>query len=164
MSIVQSAGGIIYYMEADQEPRYLLIKRLALSKKIERVAPKGKVQWWESFDIAAMREISEETSIAIKDMSLMWEVGKTSIRNTSQQKWWIDKDVTYFLIEYTGNPNLVRIQNAEWYVGIYKRATIQEVLWLLHYQNIRELFRSTYQTIIDKYSKNSVKNAFLEKI
>ncbi|MDR2189848.1 MAG: hypothetical protein LBP53_01295 [Candidatus Peribacteria bacterium] len=44
LDIVQSAGGIIYYLDTDGEPRYLLIKRHALSGRIERVAPKGKIQ------------------------------------------------------------------------------------------------------------------------
>jgi len=38
--IVQSAGWIIYYLDNEWEPRYLLIKRHALSWKIEWVAPK----------------------------------------------------------------------------------------------------------------------------
>jgi hypothetical protein len=38
--ITQSAGGVVYYIASDKEPRYLLIKRQALSKKIERVCPK----------------------------------------------------------------------------------------------------------------------------
>ncbi len=42
--VTQSAGGVVYYLASDGEPRYLLIKRQAMSKKIERVVPKGKVQ------------------------------------------------------------------------------------------------------------------------
>jgi len=38
--VTQSAGGIVYHMASDKEPRYLLIKRQAVSKKIERVCPK----------------------------------------------------------------------------------------------------------------------------
>ena len=45
--IVQSAGWIVYYLDKEWEPRYLLIKRHALSGKIEWVAPKGKIQNWE---------------------------------------------------------------------------------------------------------------------
>ncbi|MDR0860706.1 MAG: NUDIX domain-containing protein [Candidatus Peribacteria bacterium] len=59
--IVQSAGGIIYYIASDGEPRYLLIKRHALSGKIERVAPKGKIQRGETEKESAIREIGEET-------------------------------------------------------------------------------------------------------
>jgi hypothetical protein len=38
--VIQSAGGVIYYFAQDGEPRYLLIKRHALSGKIEWVSPK----------------------------------------------------------------------------------------------------------------------------
>jgi CDP-diacylglycerol pyrophosphatase len=38
--LVKSAGGIIYYKDSNGELRFLLIKRHALSGKIERVAPK----------------------------------------------------------------------------------------------------------------------------
>lgn len=59
--IIQSAGGIVYYIDQQFQPRYLLIKRQAKSKKIERVAPKGKVQTGESPQVTAIREIVEET-------------------------------------------------------------------------------------------------------
>ncbi len=61
--IVQSAGGIVYYLAPDGEPRYLLIKRHALSGKIERVAPKGKIQAGEKIEETALREVSEECGI-----------------------------------------------------------------------------------------------------
>ncbi|MEI8092416.1 MAG: NUDIX domain-containing protein [bacterium] len=51
----------MYYIAPDGEPRYLLIKRHALSGKMERVAPKGKIQSNEDTQKAALREVSEET-------------------------------------------------------------------------------------------------------
>jgi 8-oxo-dGTP pyrophosphatase MutT (NUDIX family) len=47
-----------------------LIKRLAVSKRIERVAPKGKVQQGETMEKAAIREVSEETGIPINQLKL----------------------------------------------------------------------------------------------
>jgi hypothetical protein len=38
--LVKSAGGIIYYRDDNDDVRFLLIKRHALSGKIEWVAPK----------------------------------------------------------------------------------------------------------------------------
>lgn len=61
----------------------------------------------------------------------------------------MDKDVTYFLMHYEGSPDDVRIQTGEGYLGIYKWATIEEVLGLIYYQNMRELFRQTYALIKD---------------
>jgi 8-oxo-dGTP pyrophosphatase MutT (NUDIX family) len=73
--IVQSAGWIVYYLDKDWEPRYLIIKRHALSGKIERVAPKWKIQIWEDEKKAAIREIWEETWLKKEDLiikQLLW--------------------------------------------------------------------------------------------
>ena len=58
--IVKSAWGIVYYLDKDFEPRYLLIKRHALSWKIEWVAPKWKIQIWEDEKKAAVREFGKK--------------------------------------------------------------------------------------------------------
>jgi 8-oxo-dGTP pyrophosphatase MutT (NUDIX family) len=50
-------------MAADGAPRFLLIKRHAMSGKIEWVAPKGKIQNDETPQQAAVREVSEEVGI-----------------------------------------------------------------------------------------------------
>jgi len=103
----------VYYVATDGEPRYLLIKRHALSGKIERVAPKGKIQTGEDIQQTALREVSEETGIPINQMKIKQKVGVTQLRNTEHQKGQMDKDVTYFLIQYFGNPNIVKIENIE---------------------------------------------------
>lgn len=72
--IVQSAGGIVYYIDKDGEPRYLLIKRLALSGKIERNCPKGKIQPGEKMEEAALREVSEECGIQINQLQLRQKI------------------------------------------------------------------------------------------
>lgn len=64
----------MYYIASDGEPRYLLIKRHALSGKIERVAPKGKIQGNENIEKAALREVSEETGIPINQMKLKQKI------------------------------------------------------------------------------------------
>jgi 8-oxo-dGTP pyrophosphatase MutT (NUDIX family) len=51
-------------MAADGTPRFLLIKRHAMSGKIEWVAPKGKIQKDETPQQAAVREVSEEVGIS----------------------------------------------------------------------------------------------------
>lgn len=141
--IVQSAGGIIYYHEKDGSPRYLLIKRLALSWKIERVAPKGKIQAGETAEQAALREVGEECGIAPSDLKLEQKIWKTS-RSSETKRGHLDKDVTYFLMNYSGDPSALKITDGEWYVGIYKWASIQEVLGLLYYGDIRELIRKAH--------------------
>lgn len=142
--IVQSAGGIIYYHEKDGSPRYLLIKRLALSWKIERVAPKGKIQAGETPEQAAVREVGEECGISASELTLEHKIGKTSLRSSETKKGHLDKDVTYFLMRFSGDPDSLKITDGEGYVGIYKWASIQEVLGLLYYGDIRELIRKAH--------------------
>lgn len=162
--IIQSAWGIIYYLApVDGEPRYLLIKRHALSGKIERVSPKGKIKWDESLEVAAMREVSEESGIPVNQLRIKQMLGTTQIRNIDN-KWPIDKDVTYFLMEFMGNPSVVSIDQVEWYVGIYKWATLQEVLSLIYYQDIRELIRKSYILIKQGQKNSDVKKKFLEQL
>ncbi|MDR0651524.1 MAG: NUDIX domain-containing protein [Candidatus Peribacteria bacterium] len=162
--IVQSAGGIIYYLAPDGEPRYLLIKRHALSGKIERVAPKGKIQIGETEKDAAIREMREETGIPKQDLVVKQLLGTTSLRSTETKKGHLDKDVTYFLMKYTGNPTTIQLTEGEGYIGVYKRATIQEVINLIYYEDIRELVRKSYFFIKEEQKNWSVKKDFLNKL
>lgn len=162
--IIQSAWWIIYYLDSkDGEPRYLLIKRHALSGKIEWVSPKGKIKWDESLEMAAIREVSEESGIPINQLKIKQLLWTTQIRNIDN-KWPIDKDVTYFLMEFVGDPWVVYIDQVEGYVGIYKRSTLQDVLNLIYYQDIRELIRKSYILIKQWKKNNDVKKKFLEQL
>ncbi len=151
-------------MASDGEPRYLLIKRHALSGKIERVAPKGKIQGGEDIQKAALREVSEETGIPINNMRIKQQLGVTQLRNTENQKGQMNKDVTYFLMEYFGDPDFVRIEHAEGYIGIHKRCTLSEILALIYYQDIRELIRKSYTWIKEGQKKNDIKQNFMKKL
>lgn len=164
MSIIQSAWGIVYYIAPDGEPKYLLIKRHALSGKIERVAPKGKVQGGEDIQKTALREVSEETWIPINQMKIKQHLGMTQLRNTENQKGQMDKDVTYFLIEYSGDPGSVKIERTEGYIGIYKRCALNEVLSLIYYQDIRELIRKSYLIIKESKKNTDIKKDFINKL
>lgn len=164
MPIIQSAWWIVYYIASDGEPRYLLIKRHALSGKIERVAPKGKIQGTEEVTKAALREVSEETGIPVNQMRIKNQLGTTQLRNTENQKGQMDKDVTYFLMEYAGNPDFVKIEHAEGYIGIHKRCTLNEVLALIYYQDIRELIRKSYSLIKDGQKNQNIKKDFIDKL
>ncbi len=161
--IIQSAWWIVYYISADG-PKYLLIKRHAMSGKIEWVAPKGKLQAWESSEVAALREISEETWIPINMMTLRQEIGKTHLRSTDSDSGGMNKDVTYYLVEYTGDPDMVKIIHGEGYLGFYKWATIREVLELLYYQDMRELIRQADKIIGKQDSSSKIKQDFLKKL
>jgi len=164
MAIIQSAWWIVYYIASDWEPRYLLIKRHALSGKIERVAPKGKIQGSEEVTKAALREVSEETGIPVNQMRIKHQLGTTQLRNTENHRGQMDKDVTYFLMEYAGNPDFVKIEHAEGYIGIHKRCTLNEVLALIYYQDIRELIRKSYSMIKDGQKNQNIKKDFINKL
>lgn len=162
--IVQSAWGIVYYLDSTREPKYLIIKRHALSGKIERVAPKWKLQPWEEMETTALREVSEETWIPINKMKMNQKIWTTSLRSTETKKWQLDKDVTYFLIEYSGDPDDVNIIQGEWYIWNHKWATISDILSLVYYEDIRELFRKTYIIIKEQKKKSDIKKDFMDKL
>jgi 8-oxo-dGTP pyrophosphatase MutT (NUDIX family) len=84
-NLIRSAGGFVYY-HSDDGPRYLLIKRHALSGKIERVAPKGKIQEGEKAGQTALREISEETGLPVNQLKLGPEIGTTQLRSADTGK------------------------------------------------------------------------------
>lgn len=162
--IIQSAWGIVYYIASDGTPRYLLIKRHALSGKIEWVAPKGKIQGSEDIQQTALREVSEETGIPINQMKIKQKMGVTQLRNTENIKGQMDKDVTYFLIQYFGDPQMVRIENVEGYIGIYKRSNLQEVLALIYYQDIREIIRKCHMLIQENQKNSTIKQNFIDQL
>lgn len=162
--IVQSAGGIVYYIDKDGEPRYLLIKRLALSGKIERNCPKGKIQPGEKMEEAALREVSEECGIQINQLQLRQKIWMTSLRSSETKRGHLNKDVTYFLMKFTGDPDQLKIIDSEWYIWVYKWATIQEVLGLMYYGDIRELIRKAHLLGQESRKNQDIKQDFLKKL
>jgi hypothetical protein len=97
-------------------------------------------------------------------MRIKQELGTTQLRNIERQKGQMDKDVTYFLMEHTGNPDFVKIEHAEGYIGIHKRCTLSEILALIYYQDIRELIRKSYALIKDGQKNQNIKKDFMNKL
>lgn len=164
VKLVKSAGGIIYYRDENDDIRFLLIKRHALSGKIEWVAPKWKIQDQETDEKAALREVSEETGIPLNLLSVVQRVGSATIQGLEDKNWKFDKEVIYFLMKYEWDPSLVDIQLVEWYLWTYKWANIADVLNLIYYGDIRELFRKAYNVLMEKKKTNDVKQDFLKKL
>ena len=162
--LVKSAWWVVYYYDVDWNIRFLLIKRHALSGKVERVAPKWKLQDGENHEKAALREVSEETGIPINLLHLVQNLWSAQIV-WLEDKWGkFDKEVTYFLMKFDGTPDMVDIKPVEWYLGTYKWATISEVLNLVYYADIRELFRKWYNLLLEKKKINDVKRSFLNSL
>jgi hypothetical protein len=67
-------------------------------------------------------------------------------------------------MKYTGDPHAIHLIEGEGYIGIYKRATIQEVLNLIYYEDIRELVRKSYFLIKEAQKNQSVKQSFLDTL
>lgn len=162
--LVKSAWWIIYYRDKDANIRFLLIKRHALSGKIEWIAPKGKIKPGETEEKAALREVSEETWIPLNFLNIVQKVGSATIEWLEDKRWKFDKEVIYFLMEYAGDPDLVDIQPVEWYLWIYKRATMAEITNLVYYSDIRALYRKWYLILRDKDKIKDVKKDFLKKL
>ncbi len=153
---IQSAGGIIYYLDIkEKQPKFLILKRHALSKKIEWVAPKGKIQEGEKPEQAALREISEEVNIEPKYLLFQWEIWKMNIFLQNEEKWIFHKDITYFLFEYKWNPNKIKVVEWEGYLGVYKWASLSEILSLIYYPEMREIFLNAYNRIKQLKNLNS---------
>jgi hypothetical protein len=67
-------------------------------------------------------------------------------------------------MKFTWDPNSVKLIEWEWYIWIYKRASIEEVLWLIYYADIRELVRKSYFMIKEEKKNQWVKANFLDKL
>ncbi len=157
---IQSAGGIVYITDpVSKEQKFLLIKRHALSKKVERVAPKGKIQNGEKPEHAALREIEEETWLQRSDLLVKQVLDTLSLQLYNDKgRLGVDKDITYFLVQYNGDPAMVKVADAEGFLGMYKWANLQQVLWLVHYKDLRELFRIAHGMI----GKLNVRDDFIK--
>lgn len=145
MNCVESFGWIIYIMK-ENEPHFLVIKRQALSKKIEWTAPKWKSEEWEEPIETAKREIYEETSINPDLLENKWKLWDFIISFPDSD---FKKKVTYFLFEYNWEPSDIKISNTEWYIWIYNWLPIEKIINLVEYQTLRELYRKGYKQIFN---------------
>jgi len=122
------------------------------------------MQVWETMEQAAVREVSEETWIPVNTLLLGQKIWVMSLRNTERREWMMDKDMTFYLMKYSGDPQKVIVLDGEWYTGMFKRATLQEVLELIYYVDMRELIRSGHKIILQRKKQDSIKNDFIKNI
>lgn len=104
----------------------------------------------------------EETGLILNFLQIIVKLGQTHIRTDDPSIGNLNKDITLFLMLYTGDPSKVTIIEGEGYIGVYKRCTLQEVLALIYYPDLRELIRQSYGIIKADVKKDTVKQKFLE--
>ncbi len=145
---VKSAGGVVYYIDPKTgEPKFLLLKRQALSHKIEWILPKGKIKSGETPQQAARREVSEEIGVREKDLEVKKYLGQLEIKLQNEWGGKYEKDIDYYLLEYSWDPWNLNIISGEGYVGTFKWANLKEALGLVNYQNLRWLIKQAYDAI-----------------
>jgi len=144
--MIESFWWIIYIMK-ENKPYFLVIKRLSIRWNVEWTAPKWKSEVWENSLETAKREIFEETWIEKKYLEDKWIIGDffINLQNSTFQK-----KVTYFLFQYYGDEKKLQISNSEGYIWIYNWLQIENVLNLIHYSWLRELYRKAYEKIMKK--------------
>ncbi|MCS6983345.1 MAG: NUDIX domain-containing protein [Candidatus Absconditabacterales bacterium] len=145
--VVQSAGGVVYIMD-NHQPKYLLIKRQAKSKKIERVCPKGKLEPGETPEQAALREVGEETGLSREFLVIETFAGLVQLRSTFDTYIHVEKDTKFFLMKYLGSCHDVCLINGEGYMGVYVWADFAQAINLLTYPAMRDVLRRAHQYIL----------------
>lgn len=152
--MIQSVGWIIYQYSNKHEPLFFIMKRRALSGKIERVAPKGKIESNEKPEYTCVREISEETGIDINTLRIVtklhWGV---ELKNMNFGKGMTDKSISYYLVEHTWSMYDLHISSQEWLTGMYKRATMIDIINLIPYRDLRAVFREWYEYLYKQMEK-----------
>jgi len=130
---LHSAGGIIFRRSGD----LVEVALIATKKKTVWTLPKGIIDKNESPEMAAVREIQEETGLT---GAIVEQIGEKSY-------WFYLKDenakckktVTYFLVEYISGDT----SNFSWEVDEARWFPIEEASGLLSYRSDREvLFRA----------------------
>lgn len=145
--VVQSAWWVVYIMD-NHQPKYLLIKRQAKSKKIERVCPKGKLEPWETPEQAALREVGEETWLSREFLVIETFAWLVQLRSTFDTYIHVEKDTKFFLMKYLGSCHDVCLINGEWYMGVYVWADFAQAINLLTYPAMRDVLRRAHQYIL----------------
>ena len=143
--MIESFWWIIYVMKNNQ-PYFLVIKRQAISKKIEWTAPKWKAISGENPVQTAKREIFEETNLKENLLIEKWKLWDFIISFPENS---FNKKVTYFLFEYKWDTDDVKIIDSEWYIWVYNWLPINKVINLISYQWLREIYRKWYMIVMN---------------
>lgn len=148
---IQSVWWIIYIMQ-NGIAKFLIIKRFSYGKKIERVAPKGKKELWETDELTCIREIGEETWLDTSKLSIKSKIWSINLNDYGK----MNKIITYYLVEYIWNPTDIKLQDEEWFMWVHKRSEIANALSLIPYAWLRDLYRQWYMVLTQNITKNQI--------
>lgn len=134
---VEISAGIISYRHFSNIREYLLLKH---SSGGHWSFPKGHVEAGENLKESAVRELSEETGLSVREFV-------NGFRNQvayhfSREGELVSKRVVYFLAEVTGGEVELSLEHLE-----FKWLSYEECLGMITYENDRNLLVSAEQTL-----------------
>lgn len=125
------AGGIVFRLFNDG-PRYLVT---TASKNPEHwIFPKGYIDSGETEELAAIREVHEETGVVAK---IIQPIGTETFRFEGQEIY-----VAFFLMEFIAEEQSVEGRQTKW-------CLLNEAERLLTFANSRELLRRAHSIVAD---------------
>lgn len=126
--IYEKSSGWIVYRKVWNKIEVLLLEWLNSRNEKEYVIPKWHMEENETAKETALREVSEETWLSIKDLEVIKFITKLNYTFTA---WYlidnplVDKDVYLFLIKYNWS-DLPKVQKEERFIW-YKWVNIDEI-------------------------------------
>jgi 8-oxo-dGTP pyrophosphatase MutT (NUDIX family) len=129
MTAFTHAGGIVYRQD-DGAFLYLIVT--AQQNPDHWVFPKGHIEPGETPEMAALREVSEETGVRGK---IIQPIGASQFRTNSETV-----RVLFYLMEYLGGKGKKEDRKQRW-------CTYDEGLHLLSFQDARHLLTSAHETL-----------------
>jgi 8-oxo-dGTP pyrophosphatase MutT (NUDIX family) len=137
-----SAGGVVYRRNRDNNIEVLVCKDAGYHRW---VLPKGLVAKNESYEQAAVREVSEETGVKVKLVSSLGEPEKYVYMARGVR---VFKRVYYFLMEYESGT----IADHDHEMEDVRWASIDEALELLAYDGAKRMVRQAREIITSESS------------
>jgi 8-oxo-dGTP pyrophosphatase MutT (NUDIX family) len=137
-----SAGGVVYRRNRDNNIEVLVCKDAGYHRW---VLPKGLVAKNESYEQAAVREVSEETGVKVKLVSSLGEPEKYVYMARGVR---VFKRVYYFLMEYESGT----IADHDHEMEDVRWVSIDESLELLAYDGAKRMVRQAREVITSESS------------
>lgn len=148
----EAAAGIIIYRKTNEGPKFLLLYHGGRYWNF----PKGKIDessGKETTFRAALREVSEETSLSPRDLRLDSRFKSYDKYNFNQRGKKIFKTVAYYLAETSRDDIKISSEHSGYGWFLYKDA-----LRMLIHNNLKNNLKRVYETIQGKGLRRDKKN------